>query len=78
MSKISQFQKNVLDQLAGDSTLMKTDNDLQYALKGLLTEISHISTGEYFDPSYVAQKARLIKDALNDTFGQIERNTKVI
>ena len=64
--QITQQQKDILHQIAGEVKIMNTENDLQYALKGMLTEISHLATDEYFDPSYIAQKARIIFEAIRE------------
>lgn len=64
--ELSEFQKNILGQIHADISIMETNNNLQYALKGLLSEISHLFTKEYFDPAYIAQKARIIRTALED------------
>ena len=61
LQKISEQQKNILEVISEEVEKMKTENDVQYALKGLLAELGHLATGEYFDPSYVSQKASLIK-----------------
>lgn len=53
-------QKILLGHIYSEVKEMETSNDLQYALKGMLTEISHLATDEYFDPNYVAEKARII------------------
>ena len=52
---------------------METSNDIQYALKGMLTEISHLATDEYFDPSYIAQKARIIFEAIREKWIPFEK-----
>ena len=61
MQNISENQRLILEVIAEQVKEMKTENDIQYALKGLLAELSHLTTTkEYFDPSYIAQKARII------------------
>ena len=63
---ITHVQELILKEISDSVKRMSTDNDFQYALKGMLTEISHLATDEYFDPSYVAQKARIIFESIKE------------
>ncbi len=60
MSQLTEQQKLILKQIGESAKAFDGSSDFTYALRGLLTEISHLGNDEYFDSSYIAEKGRIV------------------
>jgi len=66
MDELSEEQKAVLIEIRKmiSEFYEDNDNDLTYALTGLITELTNLATGEYCDPVYLKEKLGIICEIL--------------